>query len=148
MSIPKVRGQSQPIRLRQRECYNPGGKISTEVWQKFWELSFPSKVKRAELLGLQCDFKIRQSVISYLITADWNSIRLSGFLLWPQYLHTADDGAGFLSLGPLAILHQVKGLAHLYSIAPWTFIYFKDRKMRHFRGDGQPLGPTAVIEKD
>lgn len=53
-------------------------------------------------------------------------------MLWPQYLHEADEGAGFLSLGPLAILHEVKGLAHLYSIARWTFIYIKDRKMGHF----------------
>lgn len=119
------------------ECYNPMDKISRdEVWQEFWELSqtcsFPTKGKKAELLGLRCDFKIRRSVISYLINVDWNSIRLSGFLLLPQYLHAADDGAGFLSLGASAILHQVKGLAHLYSIALWTFIYFKDRKMRLF----------------
>lgn len=153
MSIPKFRGRSEPIRTRGTECYNPRDKISRDgVWLEFWVLlqksSFPTKVKKAELPELQSDFKIIHSVISYLISVDWNSIRLSGFLLWPQYLCAADEGADFLSLGPLAILHQVKGLAHLYSTAPRTFIYFKDRKMRYFWGNGQPLGPTTMIERD
>lgn len=97
-------------------------------------------------MGRRCDFKIRRSVISYLIIAEWNSIRLSGFLLLLQYLHAADDGAGILNLGPLAIFHQ--DLADLYSNALWTFIYFKDRKMRHFWGDGQPLGFTVMIDRE
>lgn len=41
-------------------------------------------------------------------------------------------GAACLSLGPMAILDQVKGLAHLYSIILRAFVYFKDRKMRNF----------------
>lgn len=53
-----------------------------------------------------------------------------------------------LILGPLAILYQVKGSAHRYSITLWTYIYFKDRKIKVFWGDGQPLGPTTMIEKD
>lgn len=85
----------------------------------------------------------------YLIDVDWNSIRLSGFFLWPQYLRAADKEGRLLKFGPMAILHQVKGLAHLYSITLETFIYLKDQNDGVFfwRG-GQPLGLTGMIGKD
>lgn len=73
------------------------------------------------------------------------------FLIWSQLIEIPSDyqllapspvsphsrlgsgGAACLSLGPLAILDQVKGLPHLYSIVLRAFVYFKDRKMRNFR---------------
>lgn len=149
MSIPKFRG----IRMRAAECYNPRNKISEMKfdWSSgccYRNVHFQLKAEKGWTAELPCDFKIIHSVISYLIAVDWNSIRLSGFLLAAVSLCSRWGGADFLSLGPLAILHQVKGLAHLYSTALWTFIYFKDRKMRHLGGNGQPLGPTTMIERD
>lgn len=155
MSTPKVGGQAKPtgigawelLRVKFQERRLTGARRVVAG------CSFSNKLnKKLKLLELQCDFQVRRSALSYQINVDWNSIRLSGFLLWPQYLSAADEGAGFLSLGPVAILHQVKVLAHLYSITLWTFIYFKEGKMRlfflSFWGNGQPLGPTAMMEGD
>lgn len=83
-------------------------------------------------MGLRYDFKMRWSDIPYLINV--SEIPTDYLAPWsvPSISAQQMRGANFLGLGPLAILDQVKGLAHLYSITLWTFIYFKNRKMRHF----------------
>lgn len=81
---------------------------------------------------------LNQRVCFFLSDHSWLKFhQIISFLLRPQYLHIADwevgGGAACLSLGPLAILDQVKGLPHLYSIVLRAFVYFKERKMRNFR---------------
>lgn len=119
-----------------------------EAWQKLRRCHTISFFfffceRKRKLLKLEQHFKVRHSVIFNLINVDRNSIRLSFFififLLWSQYLHAAD----FLNPGPLAIPHWVKALAHLYSITLWTYIYFKDRKMRHFGGERTAFGTNC-----
>lgn len=53
--------------------------------------------KKKSLAG-EHDFK--SVAASYLITVDWNSIRLSSSSLPPQYLRAADEGTGLLKFGP------------------------------------------------
>lgn len=139
-----IRGSgASPSQSEWKHC-NPGDEISREVWQEFWEssqtCSFPRKVEQAQLMG---DRVWLQNQMACYFLSDHTRLKFHQ-IIWllapPSVSPHSRWGADCLTLGPLAILDQVKGLAHLYSIAPWTFIYFKDRKMRYFGGRWTAFG--------
>lgn len=95
-------------------------------------------------MGLQRDFKIRWSVISYLITVDWNSIRLSSFI---PSIYTQQMRGQAAKFGPFGNLGSSQRLSSSLFCHPMDFHLFQTQKNEAFLGDGQPLGPSAMIEK-
>lgn len=58
-------------------------------------------------------------------------------------------GAGFLNLGPVGNLASSQRLSSSLFHRPVDFHLFQRQKDEaFFGGDGQPLGPTAMKEKD
>lgn len=91
-------------------------------------------------MGLRYDFKTRWSDISYLINVEWNSIRLSGFLLRPQYLYTADEGGRLLKFGPFGNLGSSQRLSSSLFHHCVDFHLFQIRKDEAFLGRWTAFG--------
>lgn len=141
MSIPKFRG----IRMRAAECYNPRNKISEMKfdWSSgccYRNVHFQLKAEKSWTAELPCDFKIIHSVISYLIAVDWNSIRLSGFLLAAVSLCSRWGGGRLLKFGPFGNLASSQRLSSSLFHRPVDFHLFQRQKDEAFGGKWTAFG--------
>lgn len=137
MSIAKVEGGGGgPVPANQ----TPGDKIS---WDEVSDrtCSFPTKMKMAELSGASSAWLWKSAGLLFLIWSLLIEILSDylGFLLWPQYLHAADEGASLLKFGPCGNLASSQRLSSSLFYRPADFHLFQRQRDEVFLGEMDSL---------
>lgn len=99
---------------------------------------FKKSERKRKLLKLEQHFKVRHSVISYLINVDWNSIRLSFFFLVPVSLRSR-----LLKSRPFGNTASSQSLSSSLFHHPVDFHLFQRQKDEAFGGERTAFGTNC-----